>query len=58
VERCQQLIQELKEQLQASSNGEYQMKIVAEEHQTKLLELKNKQQNLTEQVSLNNFCHC
>jgi len=45
VERCQQLIQELKEQLQASTHGE---KIVVEEHQTKLQELKH---NLTEQVS-------
>ena len=51
MEHCQWLIQELKEQLQASTHGEGQMKIVAEEHQTKLQDLKNQQQSLTEQVS-------
>ena len=51
MERCQRLIRELKEQLQASEKGEEQMRKMAEESQCELQELKSQHRLLSEQVS-------
>ena len=50
MEQCKQLIEELKEQLQVSVQGEGKMRRMAEESQTELQEWKGRHQLLTEQV--------
>lgn len=51
MERCQQLIEELKEQLQASMQSGGQMRNMAEESQCEIQELKSQRQMLREQVN-------
>ena len=62
MERCQQLIKELQEQLQASARSEEQMRSMAEESQCELQELKSQHRRLSEQVSwcsnLSSFVLC
>ena len=50
MDQCKQLIEELKEQLQVSVQGEGKMRRMAEESQTELQEWKGRHQLLTEQV--------
>ena len=50
MERCKQLIEELKEQLQVSVQGEGKMRRMSEESQSELQEWKGQHQMLTEQV--------
>ena len=50
MEQCKQLIEELKEQLQVSVQGEGKMRGMAEESQSELQEWKGRHQLLTEQV--------
>ena len=50
MERCKQLIEELKEQLQVSVQGEGKMRRMSEESQSELQEWKGRHQMLTEQV--------
>ena len=50
MERCKQLIEELKEQLQVSVQGEGKMRRMSEESQSELQEWRGRHQMLTEQV--------
>ena len=50
MEQCKQLIEELKEQLQVSVQGEGKMRRMAEESQSELQEWEGWHQLLTEQV--------